>query len=249
MSQLVKTINGLAIASVKTVDGLAIASVKTVNGLDNTAASAPAFVEEVAVTSNYEATASLTTTVTLSGSIAAGNRAVLAFSCGGLTLTGVTDSAGNTWAIDTNNGDTFDHVNIASAHCTSALNAGATLTLTVSGAGFIGKNWVLIELSGCASSGQPDVAVQPALSFGQPVSVAGNTVSTNTTIVGVLYTAELTRTYSGGSWTNVGTYRDNAQNSKRMLVIRTTEVSSGSKNPGGTWDAATTQVNAWVAYK
>lgn len=32
---LIKTVNGLAIASVKTVNGLAIASVKTVNGLTN----------------------------------------------------------------------------------------------------------------------------------------------------------------------------------------------------------------------
>jgi len=36
MAQLVKTIGGLAIASVKTLGGLAIASVKTVAGLDNT---------------------------------------------------------------------------------------------------------------------------------------------------------------------------------------------------------------------
>ena len=32
---LIKTINGLAIASVKTINGLAIASVKTVGGLTN----------------------------------------------------------------------------------------------------------------------------------------------------------------------------------------------------------------------
>ncbi len=32
---LIKTVNGLAIASVKTVNGLAIASVKTLNGLAN----------------------------------------------------------------------------------------------------------------------------------------------------------------------------------------------------------------------
>lgn len=36
MAQLVKTVMGLAVASVKTVDGLAIASVKTVMGVDNT---------------------------------------------------------------------------------------------------------------------------------------------------------------------------------------------------------------------
>ena len=36
MAQLVKTLGGLAIASVKTVGGLAVASVKTIGGLDNT---------------------------------------------------------------------------------------------------------------------------------------------------------------------------------------------------------------------
>lgn len=43
MAQLVKTVAGLAIASVKTVDGLAIASVSTVNGLDNTSAGGGGF--------------------------------------------------------------------------------------------------------------------------------------------------------------------------------------------------------------
>jgi hypothetical protein len=43
MAQLVKTMAGLAIASVKTVNGLAIASVKTVAGLDNTSGGGPPF--------------------------------------------------------------------------------------------------------------------------------------------------------------------------------------------------------------
>jgi len=37
MAKLVKTVAGLAIASVKTINGLAIASVKAISGLDNTA--------------------------------------------------------------------------------------------------------------------------------------------------------------------------------------------------------------------
>lgn len=41
MAQLVKTMGGLAIASVKTVNDLAIASVKTVAGLDNTSGGSP----------------------------------------------------------------------------------------------------------------------------------------------------------------------------------------------------------------
>jgi len=41
MAQLVKTVAGLAIASVKTIQGLAIASVKTVAGLDNTSGGTP----------------------------------------------------------------------------------------------------------------------------------------------------------------------------------------------------------------
>lgn len=43
-TQLVKTVNGLAIASVKTEAGLAIASVKTINGLDNTASGETTFI-------------------------------------------------------------------------------------------------------------------------------------------------------------------------------------------------------------
>lgn len=41
MAQLVKTVQGLAIASVKTAQGLAIASVKTILGVDNTSGGSP----------------------------------------------------------------------------------------------------------------------------------------------------------------------------------------------------------------
>lgn len=49
MAQLIKTINGLPIASVKTINGLPIALVKSVNGLDNTSAggSYPGFTYDV----------------------------------------------------------------------------------------------------------------------------------------------------------------------------------------------------------
>lgn len=43
MAQLVKTISGLAIASVNTIQGLAIASAKTVMGLDNTSGGGATF--------------------------------------------------------------------------------------------------------------------------------------------------------------------------------------------------------------
>jgi hypothetical protein len=42
MAQLVKTVQGLAIASVKTTQGLAVASAKTILGLDNTSGGSPA---------------------------------------------------------------------------------------------------------------------------------------------------------------------------------------------------------------
>lgn len=49
MAQLVKTMAGLAIASVKTVNGLAIASVSTIAGLDNTSGGGPdVFYESIA---------------------------------------------------------------------------------------------------------------------------------------------------------------------------------------------------------
>lgn len=53
MAQLVKTMAGLAIASVKTVNGLAIASVKTVAGLDNTSSASYTLVYDCYTASNF----------------------------------------------------------------------------------------------------------------------------------------------------------------------------------------------------
>lgn len=58
MAQLVKTMAGLAIASVKTVNGLAIASAKTVAGLDNTASGPNTYYD---ITTTHDGTRSSST--------------------------------------------------------------------------------------------------------------------------------------------------------------------------------------------
>jgi hypothetical protein len=63
MAQLVKTFNGLAIASVKTVAGLAIASVKTIKGVDNTAGGGVVYLVE----ENFEDTGTPTGWTVIAG--------------------------------------------------------------------------------------------------------------------------------------------------------------------------------------
>lgn len=58
MAQLIKSIEGLAIASCKSVEGLAIASVKSIMGLDNTASGGLTFIQDFE--SSFDGTVSAT---------------------------------------------------------------------------------------------------------------------------------------------------------------------------------------------
>lgn len=91
MAQLIKTVGGLAIASVKTINGLAIASVKTIGDVDNTSAggSDPEF---GAISDYYESgTNTITSAQVTLANVAIGDL-VLAFvqRAFSATLTGVT---------------------------------------------------------------------------------------------------------------------------------------------------------------
>jgi hypothetical protein len=211
------------------------------------AASSPAWGGEVQ--RGYVAEADATTTFTVASTISAGNRAVIACSAASATnLISVTDTQGNTWTVHKKVQDGFQVAAIASAHITTALTTSDSITLEWNDANYLGKNWLLAYLTGCASSGQPDQTAEQ-VAYGTSVNVTASTTAANTVIVGILYTDNNTATYSSGSWTTEGTYHDNTQNSKRNLYIRTTETSAGSKNPGGSWSGAGGMMNAWVAFK
>jgi hypothetical protein len=209
---------------------------------------APAFVGEVITTANYIAEDSITTTIILSQSVIVGHRVALAVGISSGLTAAVSDSKGNTWDVSVRSTDTFNTAYVFSCPVTNAFASSDTVTITWSAAGFLGKTWVLAEYSGCSSSGQPDQSAT-VQTYGTTVSVPASTTATNTVIFGMLYTDNITNTYSGGSWTNIGTYRDNTQNSKRTLAIQTTKSSGGAQNPNGAWGTAAGQVNAWIALK
>lgn len=73
MAQLVKTVGGLAIASVKTMQGLAIASVKTVDGVDNTASGGGNTYAFVQTVSTLNGDSGSTTVASPSITVTAGN--------------------------------------------------------------------------------------------------------------------------------------------------------------------------------
>lgn len=99
--------------------------------------------------------------------IAANNRAFVAgIVAGGRTLTGVTDSQGNTWAVDETLANSTNHGGGgASSKLTTALSAGDTVTLTFSGTGvFFGA---LLDLGDGLTATQPDISVSQAFTVAQ----------------------------------------------------------------------------------
>lgn len=91
MAQLVKTVNGLAIASVKTVDGLTTASVKTINGLDNTSGGG-----SVTVANRANSGATTTSPITTAFTVTGVSPLLVSFSTeAALTVTSVTWNGGS----------------------------------------------------------------------------------------------------------------------------------------------------------
>lgn len=113
MAQLVKTVQGLAIASVKTVDNLAIASVKTVMGLDNTASGANVAFDatfEKGATGQATPFAYVSNAGTVAGSVGANSNRVL-IAC--VSFFGATVDTGIGTVTATWNGVSMTQINTA----------------------------------------------------------------------------------------------------------------------------------------
>src|SRR5688572_16946985 len=155
----VKAFGAVAKANIKAVSAVAEANIKAIGAVDNTGGgAAPAFGAEVSCSANYVVEDDSTTQYTVSEAVAGGRRLVLAMSLPSPYTVTVSDSRGNAWTTHAEPNDGFNVAAIASCHVATALESGDTITLTWSSGGFLGKNWVLVYLTGCASSGQPDVS-------------------------------------------------------------------------------------------
>lgn len=204
----------------------------------------PSFVGLVQLFSAYSSSNSA---IVLTGAVAAGNRVVLlAVGANGARISSVSDTRGNTYTVDTyagNDGTATQRVSMASAHVGTALQVGDTITVVWSDANFQGKNIYVCNLANCASTGQPNVTKARTV-FAQLVSEAASTTETNTVAIGIISIGGA-GTYSGGSWTTIGT---TDYSGRRVYAIYSVLSSSGSQNPSGTWNAANGQANCWAAY-
>jgi hypothetical protein len=209
----------------------------------------PAYVGEVALTSNYQVQSGTSQVITLNQAVSVGHRVAIGIAVvGNMTMTAV-DSKENAWTQIVQSSDTFWSTVILSAHLTTALASSDTVTITISGdTGFTGRNWVMIDLTDCATSGQPDQSAANS-TYAAAVSLAASTIAANTVLFGLLFCDNSALSYTGGNWTTIGALRTNAQNAKIMAFVTKTEATADSKNPGGTWGTANGQINTWAAFK
>lgn len=142
-------------------------------------------------------------TFALSSDVAAGKRLVLAHykSNDAVAITGVTDSAGNTWSLhggQINNGG--GKVEIASAPIASPLSSGQVVTVTYASGTGMHRGAILITLDNAASV---DVDVTPAVVYGV-TRTATLTTTAAAVVVGVFCTNNPSATVSSVDGTQVG---------------------------------------------
>lgn len=245
MAVLVKTLNGLAYASVKTRTGLAAASIKAINGLDVTSGgSAPAFDSEVARTTPTFASGASQIFALLAG-VSTGKRIVIVVGYDtGVTITSVTDSQGNAYSVDANVNASSGgaSVGIASAPVTTALTILDTITVNFSGsfAGWRGAVGVTLTnttaLDVTATQSTPTTTPSAGATTSAPTAIIGAIVSPNTSF---------TVTVPDGTMDGaVYNYNDGA-----IAVLYKNAGSAGAQTIGGTISPLSHTGTIFAAYK
>lgn len=209
----------------------------------------PAWVGEIQRGSVNDANA--TAIITLSAGIAQGHTiAVVVLSSAGALTSAAVDSKLNTYLTPVtsgNDGTASQGCSIIYAYATTALVTSDTITITWGGTtGSQVKAWCVVDLSGCASAGQPDQTKARSV-YGSTVSEAASTTATKTTLLGLLTLDDNTKTYGSSSWTVSGAAMD--ASTRRSYIVHKDVSAAGSQNPGGSWSGASGQANAWAALK
>jgi hypothetical protein len=156
MAQLVKTVQGLAIASVKTAQGLAIASVKTIMGLDNTSGGGgtPTFIQDDGQTFDPFNTAR---TVTFTSNTTAGSMVIAVYRGGNADELTVTDNNGSTYVMCVPG--TASGIAIHAAYNITG-RAGHVVTFTLGTTNSNSGDIVVLEYSGMAAASAFDVGAE-----------------------------------------------------------------------------------------
>lgn len=190
-----------------------------------------------------------TTAITVATTIAAGKRAVLLIRTGlSMGVSGVVDSAGNTWAIDESYiRSSHAEFVVASAHVATVLTGGSsTITITWGTAAYSYKEYALWQLSGIASSGAKDSSAEGE-AFSGSVATSISTTATNTCVVGFAAT-NTQPSYTPTTFTQEGAALDTGDGG-RMWLLRLDASSSGSKSPAGSFGVSVGWGAILVAYK
>jgi hypothetical protein len=155
-----------------------------------------------------------------------------------ISLSSVADNASggsNTWTVDQNEtgGAGFGFsTEIARTYVTNALSAGNTVTFTMSAAD--PSNYIagiLVIITNGASGSQPDVAAGGNSSATSSVSVSFTTSHTNSAIVGICCTTPNSTTWTGGTWTQIGSPVVPQFGALAIGFFYLNATSSGSQNP------------------
>lgn len=190
-----------------------------------------------------------TTALTVATTLAVGKRAVLLIRTGlSMGVSGITDSAGNTWTIDESYiRSSHAEFIIASAHIATALAGGsATITITWGASAYSYKEWALWQLSGVASSSAVDSSAEGE-AFGTSISTSVTTVAANTCTVGFAATSTQP-TYTPATFTQQGAAVDTGDGG-RMWLLRLDATAAGAKSPAGTFGGSVGWGAILVAYK
>lgn len=155
MAQLVKTVQGLAIASVKTTQGLAIASAKTILGVDNTGGGGgtPTFVQDDGSSFDPWGTARSTT---FGSSTVSGNMIIVAYGGSNASSLVASDNKGNSYTTVVD-GATSGAAIAYAMNITGGASHQVTATVTSNGNA---AHMIVLEYSGITTSSAFDQGAQ-----------------------------------------------------------------------------------------
>lgn len=218
-----------------------------------------AFVKEVASVAATNSTNPQVLTVPAAG-VAAGNLLVIVggFAAGG-TITGITDTGGHTWTLNTvaqDDRNAANRVVLAYVVCTSGLVSGNTVSITSSITGFANRLYMLAEFSGNASASALDKTTSAPDSFPtanlMDSTATATTAQTDEVLVGCFAYNSTTNTITsyGSGYTGMTTLSAGLRVASAWQIVSATGAYNAQATQSGTaavWGAGIATFKAAAA--
>lgn len=231
MAAIVKTVAGLALASVKTVPpSLVAASLKTINGQDATAAAS----NTVTLAGSQQTNNTLAITVTIAAAIASGQGIYVLIWGATAAVTNfvsIVDAGGNTYTKRTNANDASNGNSLitATAPASVGLNIGNTIVVTLG----TQTDWYVFVGDLSSFTGY-DVGTGQANAFGTSHTTGATAAMSGTNDAAIAAFANFgqvwTSTWASDAAFGAGTYAMGSRN----IMLRTKTVTSGAQTATAT---------------